>query len=276
MRKSYDIYLYSIDGSTKTRWWIGKISNVFVVFPEESIQVYKKYEKKRWLREMVDQLLDVNVKKDKIKEFKFTPPEMFSTIKFKISDIEQLDPPKNFSTSESAVSFNRYILINKKSDPVFEIQPFNFNPGHKEFKLVSSTTYEKRKIKIDYFHNRIQTSMFKQLANHYGESNVGTEQFTGNGTKIDLVVKNSIGEYIFYEIKTSNSLISCIREALSQLLEYAYYPNVVKANKLIIVSHNTIDTRAELYLRKLKEDFNIPVFYQRYSNEEQKLDEKLY
>ena len=48
---------------------------------------------------------------------------------------------------------------------------------------------------------------------------MGTENSTSIGTEIDIVTKHG-DEYDLYEIKTALDIRLCIREALSQLLEY--------------------------------------------------------
>ena len=70
----------------------------------------------------------------------------------------------------------------------------------------------------------MQTSIFHQLAKEFGKSNVGTEVGTADGSGIDLVVRLKGGSFVFYEIKTSYSVRLNIRQAIGQLLEYAYYP----------------------------------------------------
>ena len=68
----------------------------------------------------------------------------------------------------------------------------------------------------------MQDRIYQQLAKNFGKDNVGTELDAGYGALIDIVVKESDGNFTFYEIKTSYSVRLCIREALAQLLEYAY------------------------------------------------------
>jgi len=92
---------------------------------------------------------------------------------------------------------------------------------------------------------------------------------------VDISVKDGDSE-IFYEFKTSNSIKTCIREALSQLLEYSYYPNQERAKKLIIVSQNSINKEAKDYLSKIREKFRIPVYYKQYNADSNCLEEAEY
>ena len=132
--------------------------------------------------------------------------------------------------------------------------------------------YGQRKTEIDRFHYKMQNSAYKQLVKIYGNNNIRTERPIGIGLAVDLSVKDGISE-IFYEFKTSNSVRACIREALSQLLEYSYYPNKERAKKLIIVSQNPINKQAKDYLSKIRSQFNIPVYYKKYDTNKNCLEE---
>lgn len=77
---------------------------------------------------------------------------------------------------------------------------------------------------------------------------MGTEQASGpSRTSIDLVVWKPAG-FVFYEIKISKSLRKCLREAIPQLLEYAFWPSADRATELVVVSPNKPTKDAKDYL----------------------------
>lgn len=135
--------------------------------------------------------------------------------------------------------------------------------------------YSARKYAIVLKHNTIKKNICKYLSKIYGANCVGSENRSGYGTQIDIVV-NKNGKNIFYEIKTSDSIRSCIREALSQLMEYSYWPNNNNSSKLIIVSENNITEEAQKYLNKLRKEFHLPFYYQKYNSLTCSLDKALY
>ena len=145
--------------------------------------------------------------------------------------------------------------------------PFQFVAGHNERK---TGTVEKSapnsSSTANLLHNEIQNSLYTELCEHYGEENVGTEIDTGYGTSIDVVVSKD-GAFWFYEIKTASTVKACIRQALPQLLEYAYWPNEEKAQRLIVVSQNSPTDEAETYLNHLRENFSIPIYYEQHDIE---------
>lgn len=270
----YNISLYSIDHESKSRWWIGEIKNVEVISPDESKRVYSIYKEKGWLKEMIVQLQAVSAN---IIDFKNIPSFAFSNIRFRPSDVELLDTPRQFLHTDQAVRSDYYNLKNKVANPVFLEPSFEFNPGHNPGKATSVASYNETKKEVDLFHNSIQSLIYHHLVAVYGERFVGSEQGTGHGSRIDMVVKakNKDNEYIFYEIKTSNSIRQCIRDALTQLLEYSYFPDRELASKMVIVSQNKIDKNNTDYLKLLRSKFRIPVYYQQFNVETNLLEPEI-
>ncbi len=114
---------------------------------------------------------------------------------------------------------------------------------------------------VTLHHNRMQTVLYSILSQKYGENNVGTENDTGRGSRVDLVVRDG-NKHMYYEIKTSPSIRDCLRDAIAQLIEYSYWPGGNEADTLIIVSENPLTPDARRYLLMLRERFHLPIFYQ--------------
>lgn len=127
----------------------------------------------------------------------------------------------------------------------------------------TKATTVQRQIDVQLRHNDIQVALHKHLAALHGHSSVQTELPTGNGTAIDVGLR--LGDrYWFYEIKTSLSARICIREALGQLLEYAFWPRSQEPERLVVIGEPVLDKEAMLYLEQLRKRFDIPIFYQQF------------
>ena len=143
--------------------------------------------------------------------------------------------------------------------------PFKFIPGHRKKKTGKvSVSSPETDIEANLLHNEIQNGLFEQLVKDHGADKVGTEVPTGQGTSIDLVVKSD--EFCwFYEIKTAPSAKACIRQAIPQLLEYAYWDcDSDKVDRLVIVGPASITKEAKTYLEFLRKTFSIPIYYEKY------------
>jgi len=114
-------------------------------------------------------------------------------------------------------------------------------------------------------HNKIQTRIYNLLTNQFSEDEIGTE-IPSNIGSIDIVRKHD-DSYYFYEIKTGNDTRINIRQALSQLLEYAYWNDIRNIEALIIVAPTPSTPESLDYLNLLRTRFGIPIFYQYYNLE---------
>jgi hypothetical protein len=142
-------------------------------------------------------------------------------------------------------------------------KPFEFRSGHVERDVDPISRSASAKATANRLHNEIQNKLYEHLKGRLGPDSVGTELDTGGGTAIDLATSHD-GITTFYEIKTGTSVRSSIRQALPQLLEYAFWPEDRRADELIIVSHLPLTKDAERYVRHLRTVFGLPLTYKQF------------
>jgi hypothetical protein len=141
-------------------------------------------------------------------------------------------------------------------------QGFHFRAGFTDKSSATNATLAERELNIYLKHNILQTALCLRLISEYGSDNVRDEQPTAIGTKIDVVVRRSENEFWYYEIKTALSPRACLREALGQLMEYAYWPGACEAKRLIVCGESALDGDGETYLSQLKNRFTLPIEYE--------------
>jgi hypothetical protein len=112
-------------------------------------------------------------------------------------------------------------------------------------------------------HNQIQNKVFLLLSEQFQNDLIGTEIPSNTGS-IDIVRKQN-EKYFFYEIKTSSNTKTNIRQALSQLIEYAYWNEISDVEALIIIAPSAATDDSIKYLNLLRDRFRIPIFYQYYN-----------
>jgi hypothetical protein len=141
--------------------------------------------------------------------------------------------------------------------------PFKFKAGHTrkktgKVKITAPTT----DAEAELLHNAMQTQLYDDLVLQHGAACVGTEIKSGNATAIDLVVETAAFRW-FYEIKTASSVKACIRQAIPQLLEYAYWQcDISRAQKLIIVGPKAVTKEGAAYLDFLRKSFQLELYYE--------------
>jgi hypothetical protein len=126
-------------------------------------------------------------------------------------------------------------LVQRLSQPSLHLPSFkglDFRPVYRY--PGAGTTRRRPALDLDLRHNLLQEALYRRLALQYGQDRVHTEQPSGVGTKIDIVVKAENG-YWFYEIKTALTPRACLREAIGQLLEYALWPGSQEPTRFIVV-----------------------------------------
>lgn len=149
---------------------------------------------------------------------------------------------------------------------------FQFRPGCSLKKSATTERRHKRRLDILLRHNDIQCALYEYLLSLYSDGNVGAEVAAGEGKKVDIVVKDG-NSFVFYEIKTSSCIRVCIREALSQLLEYSFWPDAERATRLVIVTENDSTEDAVKYLAKLRDRFGLSIYHQRFDIQRKVLEE---
>ena len=138
-----------------------------------------------------------------------------------------------------------------------------FKPGLTKKPSRTTASMTERRLNKSLRHNDIQFALGQILIQRHGIDKVGDEFITANGKRVDLVVKDG-NEMIFYEIKVCESAQHCIRQAIGQLLEYSYWPNVSRATKLVVVGEAELDQEAQEYLSTLHKEFRLPIDYEQF------------
>lgn len=262
----FDIWLYTIDGRTKKRYWVGEIENVQVIDTAKQKTIVNYYKRRGWLKEMEDQILEVGGTKESI----------YFNVRFKIEDIRLSGSDQYYELPRNHPVFNqsRFVFMYFTDEFLIPGQKqldFKFLPSRKGHGSVwgssdemISYTRKPKSVEVTNLHRPIQKLLLAKLRESFGYENVTPEHpvFLG-GQRADIVCMDSDGKCIFYEIKTYNSVLSSIREAIGQLMEYAYWPNKMNAKELVIVTQKPPDENTViLYVKYIRKTFKLPLFYQ--------------
>jgi len=282
--KYYDVWLYTINGVTKERFFVGEIQDVQVIDKHEASKVKQIYVDNNWMEEMEAQIRASNANNKGFSNWQGI--DLFN-IKFKPTDLVVNDPIIPISNDNPIINISRYVFSHfDNAYTVEENEDNNFifiTPQGEEEPNKSNSKVEKKKyirdaksIEISFYHEQISEKLTNKLREVYGQKNVKREHPAGYGAnRIDIVVNTKKG-LIFYEIKTYSTLRTSIREAIGQLFEYSYWKNKNKAIELVIVTqpHKDVD-KAKTYFAHLRNLFNIPIYYQSFDTQKNELSEKI-
>ncbi len=180
----------------------------------------------------------------------------------KLMDIENIDFDQILSTFDDLLNIYQEVETEPKKQIKTKRKESTFKFDNKSKKLPQKSSYNsiQREINVDVRHSYLQERLYNHLVSIYGESSVGLENRI-NGNRIDIVVKIAENSYIFYEVKTGSSAKSCIRQAMGQLFEYAFWNNSEFEVSMIIAGEFEMDKITSDYVTFLKNKFNIPISY---------------
>ncbi len=247
--------------------WVATINNVKLVEESEASKVLDVYRRRGWLDEMDQQIREAK----RINDLGYDPewldkvaPTAIFNVKFKIEDVDFFNLiPVDPNRHNKIVRNSRYQLMEWSGEIPQEVKESfrcpdknldkpSFDPRRSEHKRKRSAIKATR---YDPLHVKIQNGMYGWLASKYGENNISYEE-----NNVDLVL-NDKEEITFYEIKTHKSVKRCIRDAIGQLLEYAFFPNDTRADRLIVVGMCEPKQPDKDYTKMLREKYGLPIYY---------------
>ena len=175
--------------------------------------------------------------------------QFISEIKPKIDDYVLLHPECNLPLADKEID-DMYV----KTLPIYKV----YKESTTNEKTTGSVMVKPSEYFMSFQHNKLSNELVKYL-NSNGYSSVVTEE-----DFIDIKAIDSNGKKLLFELKTATRAKSAIRQALGQLLEYNHYSTQNKADKLIIVSEAHASPDDIKYLKTLREQYSLPVYYQQF------------
>lgn len=250
---SYNISLFTINSLNK-KYYVGEIKNAECISKKESERIFGIYRTRGWIEQMKNEVKLIGGKWESIIA---TNQNIFFNVRFKFSDAFPADELIEISDEDISITTHRFKLLPKKTNLSFnsqDIEDDNESDGNEK------STGKRKKVynvdcEFDPYHDMIQNALVKFLRNSGEYVKVQSEK-----GRVDIKGKTANGDWHYFELKTDNPKLS-IRKALGQVMEYAYFPNLEKAKKLIIVADSRPNSDTINYLNCIRSKFNIPVSY---------------
>lgn len=262
-----ELYLYTKDSLTNY-FIVGILKNVIRIKDDQKEQqfVYKLYQ--NYSNNAIEELQEVNAVHTEIINTGLMP-----TLKFKWKDAIIFEEPLPYSIDDSKYRRYQPFRLTSELERFAEIQiaennklEFVSGKTNKKSSYTISKTQGKREVYS--LHVEILDDLYKHLLKQNNKNNISAEKSTINGKIIDLLEKIEANKFNFYEVKTSYSGLTNIREAIGQILEYALLDNSITPNKLIIIGPADLGTNEYTYLKSLQKIISISIEYWYFKIEE--------
>jgi hypothetical protein len=260
--KVYNVHLYA-QNNMGQYFYVGCIRDAEGISRQDSVALYQYYRERGWLNEMASSLKQVEAD---VTVFNQTDPELFFNVRFKLSDIEQDNDLEEIAETDDNITTDRFKLLDYRGYIDFDLTPIsededtddgNFkNTGQRKRTFNGEQVY-------DPYHDWMQNAIVAHLRSNvkYGYKRVKIEK-----GRVDIKAVTHQGEWDYFEIKTDNPK-RCIRNAIGQVMEYAYYPGTERAKNIIVVGDREPDENAVNYLVYIRDRFGLPVTYRFFDRE---------
>lgn len=286
--RTFNVTLYTHNRAERQWYWIARINGLQVIDKEESKRVFEAYEKRGWIEEFKNDLKLIGADIPQF-ERNWANEDLFN-VKFKYQDVDFFEGgaiPFDRADLDRIAGGTRYSFYYKK-DEISSIQGgrkdkgengFQPNPPKDDDSLEDEIrqikrTFTEKEVSHPALHARIQNAFHQYLEQRWPGRTQRESPAFGN-TKIDLKFQDQDGHFIYFEVKSYNNPLTSIRVALGQLLEYGYYTDETQPKELIIVTHKELKEPAANYLRRIREQFSIPIGYIHFDFETKEILQKI-
>lgn len=252
------LLLYTIDSRTKRRFWVGAIDRADVLTDAEAQHGANELRKRGWLKAMREQVEALGLNPAPLNA---ENPIELTNVRFRPEELRLFDPPVPFP--REALPSAYYGTLQKVPETQAEILRGDDTASklvERNLETLKTTrrVYEDTK-EVDLVQAQWQQQLRKTLPKDLPGVEIAIETEV-DGHRPDGVI--GVGpDRIFVELKARGTVRQVIRQALSQLMEYAYWPNRQRCGALLIVGAFEAGVQEQEYLSMLRERFGLPVYY---------------
>lgn len=276
---TFNLCLYTHDWDNKQWYWCGWINNAEVISPQVSEAIAQIYEQNGWYEGQLVQLKNLksdynnheNWPKDDLFNIRFKPEnaDIFTPMPFRTNE---KPPTTHYNMSDITVqgALSSFTSILKEGNEIIGTDGSINEKSY--FRNFSEKTTENENI-----HGKIQKLLYNYLKLQFPDDKINTEGSIKFGRRIDVFRQLRSGEYVFYEVKSYPNVLTSLRVAIGQLLEYCLYPDALLAEKVFIATHKDLTPKDHQYLHSLNQRLNgikIGYIYVNLEKEEMKVYEQ--
>lgn len=251
-----DVTLYTLQPD-KRRRLVATIYGLESLSDEQAKDALAAFKARGWLRTMQAEVKAIGGNADALGDPKWA--EHILNVRYRLDNVDAYPPDTFLSDDDWIHDRHRYMLYRLEDTDRERIE--HGRPGRSG----SQQPPEVRRLfrrgtkPVEYTpeHDRMQAKLMAELQTEYGRTCVCREE-----DFVDVRVETD-KELIYFEIKTDLDPRAVIRQALGQILEYAYHPARTgrRPDRLVVVGRTALGPQDEFYMKSLCERFSLPLSY---------------
>ena len=243
----------------RNRWYVGEIRHCEVITDKQGAHAVREYKRRGWLKEMASQLDALHL--NGINVASPPQPDWVFNIRFRPTDAELYDPFYKVPRDHAVYKTSRYALVLATERHIQEWPPRGPSKTLRpvdplERRAIAATVMTRE-------HNVLQNHLCQLLRGRFGEDVVPLEE-----RWIDIQCRDGARTHLI-EVKSDPRAKTAIREAIGQLLEYAYFPPMEEktAPVLHVAAPGPCTDEVRRYLATIKQQCGLVVKYHQLTRE---------
>ena len=236
---------------------VAEIRDVECLDDEAAAAVVVAYEESGWLNTMRAEVVAAGGRPQALDETSYAPHIL--NLRYRIENVNRLDGNTPLPADDPIQRITRYQL--SRVDGAMDSARSAWR-GRAGTTTLPDTKERHRVVRggrITYTpeHVRIQQALLERLRTSYpGLEPVCEQDF------VDVTLKTQ-DEVLLFEVKSDLNPLSVVRQALGQLMEYAFHPrrdHDLQA-RLVIVGRRELEGDDRVYFEKIRGQFGLPIEY---------------
>jgi hypothetical protein len=254
--QSLNVTLYTIQPD-KRRRLVATIYGLESLSDQQADDALNTFRDKGWLKTMQDEVRAIGGKAEALGAPEWAPHVL--NVRFRQDGVDPHPPETFLADDEWLQNRHRYMLYKLEGADLTRIEQTHVGRSGTQTAPNANPLFRRGTKPMSYTpeHARMQTKLLAELQAEYGKEHVWLEtDFVDARVETDK-------ELIFFEIKSDLDPRAVIRQALGQILEYAYHPvrEGRRPDRLVIVGRTALGAEDTAYLNRLCKEFTLPLSY---------------
>jgi hypothetical protein len=254
--QSLNVTLYTIQPD-KRRRLVATIYGLESLSNEQANDALKTFRDKGWLKTMQEEVRAIGGKAEALGAPEWAPYVL--NVRFRQVGVDMHPPETLLADDDWLQNRHRYLLYKLEGADRTRIEHTHVGRRGMQSAPNANPLFRRGTKPMSYTpeHARMQTKLLAELQAEYGKEHVWLET-----DYVDARVETD-KELIFFEIKSDLDPRAVIRQALGQILEYAYHPvrEGRRPDSLVIVGRTALEAEDTAYLNRLCKEFTLPLSY---------------
>jgi hypothetical protein len=257
-RESADITLFTIQPD-KRRRYIATIRDVEFLDDVHAEDALDVFEERGWLDIMKAEIRNVGGNDSALGDIQWA--RHILNVRFRLVNVIPFKSDAFAEPTDSIMQWHRYQLHEVSEDGLardYDARIPRRRMGQENAPIAKPFVRRAVKsVECSPEHAKMQARLRAELYIEYPNARIVCEE-----NYVDVKVETET-ECIFFEIKSDISPRAVMRQALGQLLEYAFYPDYDRTcpTRLVVVGRTALTPTDRQYLETLRSDFSLPLEY---------------